>query len=267
MTGAALGRIEIEIDGDGPPVVFLHGIGATSSSFQPLLASLAGFRCIRPDFPGAGRSPRPGVPVTVESLCENALDLVKTIAGGPAHVVAHSMGTLVAQHLAVAAPEWVESLTLFGPIVEPQEAARERLRARAALARRGGMIAVADAVAAAGLSSATKAENPAAVAFVRESHLRQDPDGFADWCEALAEAKGADVRLLSRPTLIVTGDEDPIAPPGVAQGLADRIKGAKFRALSRCGHWTPIEQPKECARLASEHIRAWRQGGTSARPN
>ena len=66
MSAASLGRTEIEIDGEGPPVVFLHGLGATSSCFQPLLSSLRGFRCIRPDFPGAGRSPRPYVPVTIE---------------------------------------------------------------------------------------------------------------------------------------------------------------------------------------------------------
>ena len=86
--------------------------------------------------------------------------------------------------------------------------------------------------------------------------LRQDPEGFAQSCEALASAKGADLRLLNCPTLVVTGEEDPIAPPGAAQGLAERIKGAKLKTLPRCGHWTPIEQPKECARLASEHIRA-----------
>jgi pimeloyl-ACP methyl ester carboxylesterase len=256
MSGAALGRVEIEIDGEGPPIVFLHGLGATSSSFQPLLPALRGFRCIRPDFPGAGRSPRPYVPVTIDFLCGTALDVVKSVAGAPAHIVAHSLGTLVAQHLAVSASEWVASLTLFGPIDEPGDAARERMRDRAALARRSGMIAIADPVAAAGLSSSTRADNPAAEAFVRESHLRQDPEGFAESCEALALAKGADLRLLSCPTLVVTGEDDPIAPSGVAQGLADKIKGAKLRTLPRCGHWTPIEHPKECARLASEHIRA-----------
>jgi 3-oxoadipate enol-lactonase len=256
MSGASLGKIELEIDGDGPPIVFLHGLGATSSSFQPLLSALHGFRCIRPDLPGAGRSARSYVPVTIEFLCETTRDIVKGIAGAPAHIVAHSMGTLVAQQFAVAASEWVASLTLFGPIGEPGEAARERLRDRAALARRSGMIAIADPVAAAGLASSTKADNPAVEAFVRESHLRQDPEGFAESCEALASARGADLRLINCPTLIVTGEEDPIAPPGAAQGLAERIKGARLKTLPRCGHWTQVEQPKECARLASEHIRA-----------
>ena len=143
------------------------------------------------------------MPVTIDFLCETALDVVKSLAGAPAHVVAHSMGTLVAQHLAVAASEWVASLTLFGPVGEPGEAARERLRDRAALARASGMVAIADPVAAAGLSSSTKADNPVAEAFVRESHLRQDAEGFAESCEALASAKGADLRLIRCPTLIV----------------------------------------------------------------
>jgi 3-oxoadipate enol-lactonase len=118
------------------------------------------------------------------------------------------------------------------------------------------MIAVADAIAGAGLSTATKSANPVALAYVRESHLRQDAEGFAQSCEALAAARGADLRHMRRPTLLVTGEDDPIAPPTAAQALADTTKGAKVRVLAHCGHWTPLEQPKECARLASDHIRA-----------
>jgi pimeloyl-ACP methyl ester carboxylesterase len=256
MSGAALGRIALEIDGEGPPIVFLHGLGATSSAFQPLLDSLHGFRCIRPDLPGSGRSERPLVSLSMDALVRSALDIIRMVAGAPAHLVAHSMGTLVAQHAAVAAPEMVLSLTLFGPIGEPTEAARARLRERARLVRQDGTIAVADAIAAAGLSTSTKLANPVAFAYVRESHLRQDGEGFAQSCEALAAAKGADLRALKCAALLVTGEDDPVAPPGAAQALADQIRGAKLRVLARCGHWTPLEQPTECARLASEHIQA-----------
>jgi pimeloyl-ACP methyl ester carboxylesterase len=256
MSGASLGRIALEIDGEGPPIVFLHGLGATSSAFQPLLDSLHGFRCIRPDLPGSGRSERPLVSLSMDALVRSALDIIRMVAGAPAHLVAHSMGALIAQHAAVAAPETVLSLTLLGPIGEPTEAARERLRERARLVRQDGMIAVADAIAAAGLSAAAKLANPVAFAYVRESHLRQDGEGFAQSCEALAAAEGADLRALKCPTLIVTGEDDPVAPPAAAQGLADKIRGAKLRVLARCGHWTPLEQPTECARLASGHIQA-----------
>jgi pimeloyl-ACP methyl ester carboxylesterase len=256
VTGVQVGSMQLEVDGDGPPVVFIHGLGATSSSFQPLLPSLGGFRCIRPDLPGSGRSPRPHEQLSIVGFAGAIVEVLKAVAGAPAHIVAHSMGTLVAQHVAVSAPELTASLTLFGPIGEPAEASRERLRDRARLVRQGGMIEIADAVAAAGLSSATKESAPTVFAFVRELHLRQDPDGFARSCEALAAGKAADTRAIRCPTLLVTGEDDGVATPTAAQQLADRIKGARLKVLARCGHWTPLEQPRECARLASDHIRA-----------
>jgi len=257
MSGAALGKIQLEIDGEGLPVLFLHGLGASSSSFQPLLDSFSGFRCIRPDLPGAGRSSVPFAKITMDSLVEAVRDVLRTVAGAPAHLVAHSMGAAVALRVAAAAPEEVLSLTLFGPIGTPGETARERLRDRARLVRRDGMIAIADAVAAAGLSTTTKSTNPIVLAYVRESHLRQDPEGFAQSCEALAGAEGVDLRRLRPPALLVTGEDDPIAPPTAVQALADAIRSAKVRVLARCGHWTPLEEPQQCARMASDHIRAF----------
>ncbi len=256
MTAAAVGPVQIEVDGEGPPVVFVHGLGGTSNTFSAMLESFAGFRCIRLDLPGSGRSPRPYEALTIEAMAAAVINVIKVVAGAPAHLVAHSMGTLVAQHVAAGAPESVRSLALFGPIVEPAEAARRRLRERAEIARRQGMVAVADAVAAAGLSSSTRASSPVTVAFVRESHMRQDVEGFAQSCEALADAKGADLRLIGCPLLVATGDEDAIAPPSVAQGLTDKLKGARIKVFDRCGHWTPLERPKECGKLAADFARA-----------
>lgn len=256
MIDVAVGSMRVEIAGEGGPVVFIHGLGATSSSFEPLLSDFSGFRCLRPDLPGSGRSPRPHERVTIAGLADAVIRLLKAAVGGPAHLVAHSMGTLIAQHVAALAPDSVASLTLFGPIGEPADAARERLRDRARLVRADGMIAVADTVAAAGLSSATKEKNPLAFAFVRELHLRQEVEGFAQSCEALAAAKAANHRAIGQPTTLVTGEDDAVAPPTAAQALADRIKGARLKVLPRCGHWTPLEAPRDCARLALDNIRA-----------
>jgi 3-oxoadipate enol-lactonase len=256
MTGAAMGSLELEVEGEGAPVVFVHGLGGDSNTFQPMLENFAGFRCIRPDLPGSGRSPRPYETLTIETMAAAILDVVKTIAGAPAHLVAHSMGTLVAQHVAAQAPEWVRSLALFGPIIEPADAARRRLAERAGIVRRDGMVAIADAVAGAGLSSSTRASSPLAFAFVRESHMRQDREGFAQSCEALAGAAGADLRLIRAPALVATGDEDAVAPPTAAHALAEKLKGARVKIFDRCGHWTPLERPRECGKLAADFTRA-----------
>jgi 3-oxoadipate enol-lactonase len=255
MTCVQVAGMTIDSDGEGPPIVMLHGLGGTSNSFQAMMPSLAGFRVVRPDLPGAGRSPTPRQKITIEFLLEALDNATAHLGVGRAHIAGHSFGTLIAQHIAARHPERVASLTLFGPILEPQQSARERLRERAATARHEGMSAVADQLIGSALATATAYENPVAVAFVRESHMRQDVEGFARSCEALGEAERAEHRFISCPALIVTGEEDAVAPASVARELADKIAGAKVVIVNRCGHWTPVEKSRECGRLLSEFVR------------
>ena len=74
--------------------------------------------------------------------------------------------------------------------------------------------------------------------------MRQNPEGYALACEALAKATAADARLISAPTLLVTGDADAVNPPGIARDLADRIAGARLSLVDRGGHWLTIERPE-----------------------
>jgi pimeloyl-ACP methyl ester carboxylesterase len=256
VTSIAIGRIMTEVDGEGESILFVHGLGASSNSFQALLGSLGGFRCIRPDLPGSARSSLSVETLSIGMFVDAVCHVAKTLGAVPVHLVGHSMGTLVCQHIAARLPEAVRSMTLFGPILEPPEAARQRLKDRAQSARQDGMASIADAVTAVAISSASKATNALAVPFVRESHMRQDPEGFAQSCEALAEARAADLRLVRCPTLLVTGEEDSVGPPGMAQMIADRVRGARVKILERCGHWTPVERPADCARLLSEFVRS-----------
>ena len=163
MSGAAVGRIEIEIDGEGPPIVFLHGLGGDvelvpAAAVARSAAFAASGRICR-----APAARRALTPPSRSSVCaRQSLDVVE-VGRRRARACRRPLdGDAGRQHLAVAASEWVKSLTLFGPIGEPGEAARERLRDRARAARRSGMIAIADPVAAAGLSSSTRADNPVA---------------------------------------------------------------------------------------------------------
>jgi pimeloyl-ACP methyl ester carboxylesterase len=82
--------------------------------------------------------------------------------------------------------------------------------------------------------------------------MRQNPEGYARSCEALAAAEPADVRQIGCPTLLVTGDEDSVAPPSGARLLAERIDGARLSVLNRCGHWTTVERAAECTAALKE---------------
>lgn len=240
--------------GAGDAVVMIHGLGGTSNTFQPLMAALSGYRVIRPDMPGAGRSALPAEPLSISGHADAVLGLLRSLGIARAHFVGHSMGTLVCQHLAVTAPDRVASMVLFGALTEPTEAARTGLRARAGQARADGMAGIADQICAATLAPGSRDGNPAAVAFVRESILRQPQEGYARNCEALAAAGAADWSKIAAPVLLVTGDADPVAPVSMAQVLADRIAGASLSVLDRCGHWVTLEAPQASARKMAEFL-------------
>jgi 3-oxoadipate enol-lactonase len=245
-------RVAVEVGGEGEPVLMIHGLGGTSNVWTPLLPALARYRTLRPDLPGSGRSARVEGPLTIARFVDAMQRVCRDAGVERAHVVAHSMGTIVAFHLAVLAPALVRSLALFGPLAGPADPARAAMRGRAEAARRGGvagMQALAETLLVAATATETRARRPLAVALVRELVMRQCPDGYARTCEALADAEAADVARIACPTLLVTGDEDAVAPAQSVRHLGARITGSRVEVLARCGHWTTVEKPEACAEL------------------
>jgi 3-oxoadipate enol-lactonase len=245
-------RLAIEVDGEGEPVVMIHGLGGTTNTFTPLLSAFARYKCVRFDLPGSGRSNRVEGALSLEKFLEATKQAFATAKIEKAHVVAHSMGTIVAQHLAATEPSVVKSLALFGPLLAPPEPARANIRARAAKARQEGMRGIADALVQGATSSETKQRRHAAVAFVRESLMAQDPEGYARSCEALAEMQSADTSRIVCPTLLVTGDEDAVSPPQSVRMMVQKIAGSRVEVVRGCGHWTPVEKPDECIALLKQ---------------
>ena len=173
-------RLAVEEDGEGDAVLCLHGLGGDSNTWTPLMPALAGHRVIRPDLPGSGRSGSAGGTLSIEKLAEAALQVCARLDISRAHVLGHSMGTIVAQHLAATQPHLVRSLALFGPLLAPNDTARANIRARGEKARAEGVRGMHDialALVGAATSADTRQRQPVAVAFVRESLMRQEPDG------------------------------------------------------------------------------------------
>lgn len=255
MTTQWVERMAVEIAGEGDAVVMLHGLGGTSNTWTPQMGLLSRMRAIRPDLPGAGRSPLPAS-LSIESMAETVLRMLQALGVEQCVLAGHSMGTIVCQRIALMEPRRVRALALCGPLLAPADQGREGLRARAKKARTEGMDGIADAIVQASTSSHSKQDNLAAVAFVRESILRQPPEGYAANCEALADTTPADVSRIACPTLLVTGEDDVVAPPSVARGMGERIKGSRVHVLPRCGHWTTLEAAAEVNRLFKEFLSA-----------
>ena len=245
-------KVAVEDDGEGDVVVCVHGLGGTSNTWTPLMGALARYRVVRMDLPGSGRSHAAQSGALSIARWVDAMEAICARLGiARGHWLGHSMGTIVCQHLAVAQPKLVRSLALFGPLMAPGEPARAAIRTRGAKARDegvAGMHEISLALVQAATSAETRQRAPLATAFVRESLMRQDPLGYARSCEALAEAQPAAVDRIEVPTLLVTGDEDGVAPPQAVRAMAERMPRARVTVLNRCGHWTPVERPDDCMR-------------------
>jgi pimeloyl-ACP methyl ester carboxylesterase len=257
-------RVVVEDEGEGDAVFCVHGLGGTSNTFTPLMPVLQRHRVIRIDLPGSGRSQSAEGPLSIERFADVVQTVCARLNVARTHFVGHSMGNIVCFQLATAAPRLVRSLALFGPLIAPPDAARTAIRARADKARSGGaapMHEITLALLSGAVSADTRSRLPLAVAFVRESLMRQGGEAYARTCEALANTAAAPVERIEAPVLLVTGDEDSVAPPQAVRALAEKLHNARSTrvvVLPRCGHWTPIERPEECQRELRDFLASQR---------
>lgn len=263
MTIIWIDRMAVDSRGEGNAIVFVHGLGGSMNFWTPLLPALARYRSVRIELPGAARSHKAyamsdsspdGGRLSIASQAKAVIRVCEALGLTRVHLAGHSLGTLIAQHVAVNAPSLVRSLSLFGALAEPPQAMRDNMRQRAAVAREQGMFDIAEAIADFALSPSTRESQPVTVAYVRDSIAAQDAEGFARNCIALAEAEAARAELIHCPVLMVNGDEDMVTPLSGARALAAKLGNARVEALSRCGHWPTLERTTECQRLLRDFL-------------
>ena len=132
-------RMAVDVRGEGDAVVFVHGLGGSLNAWTPLLPAMTRWRCVRLELPGAARSskayalgestPHRGR-ISTSTHADAVRRVCEALGIARAHLVAHSFGTLVAQHVAAEAPALVRSLALFGALAEPPQGMRDAMQAR-----------------------------------------------------------------------------------------------------------------------------------------
>ena len=102
-----------EWHGSGPPLLLLAGLGAKGTSFHPFLDVAADrYRVLTPDLRGSGRA-GPLVPgTTLRDMAADVAELLEALDLGPLPVVGRSMGGMIAQELALLAPEQIDVMVL-----------------------------------------------------------------------------------------------------------------------------------------------------------
>lgn len=110
--------LEVRVDGpdDATPLLCLHGVTASAEEFGWLADRLAGeYRVVRPSFRGHGGSGRPDGPYLGPDYVADAVAVLEQVVDGPALLLGHSLGGVVALAVAQQRPDLVRALLVIDP--------------------------------------------------------------------------------------------------------------------------------------------------------
>jgi len=237
--------IHHEVEGDGPTIVFVHGLGATSNVWHAQRTTLSKYyRVIVYDRTGSGRSQKARDGYSINAWADELAGLLDHLAVESAVVVGHSLGSMVAQRFAGKYANRTKALILAGGEAELPPAAKNLLTERARAIEADGLFPVVGAWLMGVLSAATREANPALTGLLREMFLANDPKTYALHALALrdGEVRG-DHANIHCPTLLTVGDQDPVTPLSWQRQIAASIADSRIRVIPNTAHMTMLESP------------------------
>jgi 3-oxoadipate enol-lactonase len=257
-------QLYYEVQGDGPPLLLLAGLGYDHWFWHKMVPGLAGqFRVIVMDNRGIGRSDKPDGPYTAQLLAADAAALLNELGVAKTAVLGHSMGGFIAQSLALDYPHLVSHLILAatnfgGPRHVPVTA-----EALAILMDTGGdpVERVRRGVAvscAPGFEQRQPGLLAELVAYRQQNPLQPGPyqAQLAIGLALMSDAAAFESRLpqVTAPTLILFGEHDKVVPPANAGLLARQIPHSRVVLLPDAGHFFPLETPEATVTAVADFI-------------
>lgn len=237
-------RLRYELSGfDGAPVVLLsNALGTNLHLWDDQAEALEQrYRVLRYDGRGHGESEAPADGYSIEALAADAAGLLDALGVERAHVCGLSLGGMVAQALALARPERVQSLILCATAAHMPP--RELWEQRIATVEQGGMSGVVDAVVERWFTAGFRERAPQAVARVRAMILATPAQGYAGCCRAIRDMDlRAAIGQITAPTRIIVGDKDPATPVASAEAIHERIAGSTMTVIEDAAHLCNVEQ-------------------------
>lgn len=240
-------KLRIRQQGDGAPVLFLHGAGG--ANWTRLHDALSvDHRVIAPEHPGFGRSDIPDWMMGMNDLAYFYLDALEALGFDEVHLVGHSIGGWLAAEIAIRSTRRIRSLTLMAPagvaapeapfpdifLWTPEESAANNYYDQS----------LAQARLAAPVDMDVFLQNRAGAARLAWSPRLENPQ-LAHW-----------LHRIDVPTLLVWGREDKVIPYACHAPYMQAIEQAELVAIDRCGHALHTEAAEEASARMSAFFRS-----------
>jgi YbgC/YbaW family acyl-CoA thioester hydrolase len=251
-------NLAVEVHGDGPAVLFVHGFPLDRTMWRAQIESLKGCRRIAPDLRGMGQSDAPDLGYSMNIYATDLAGLLDALDIENVVLCGLSMGGYIAFEFLRHWRSRVRGLVLVDTRAGADSAEARRGRdTSAASARDGGPAAIAEMMLPKLLAPSTLAEQPDIVERVRQMILRTPVAGIIGALAAMRDRPDSESllpTLADIPTLIVVGEADTITPPEQAEAMARAVPGAQLAVIRGAGHLSPLERPDEVSRRLAEFV-------------
>ena len=247
MTGKIGGlQINYRIQGEGTPLLILHGWGGSLESWKPVQEILsAGYKVVCPDLPGFGKSEAPLEPWDVSDYEKWTLEFLNYLKIRKCHLLAHSFGGRVAVKLSADRPGKISKLILCSPAGVMDSGLKKKTIELAVCAGKRIPLGFFKKTARKILHFLLrKKDYVKAQGVMRETFkkvVEEDLSGYLD-------------RIKSK-TLIVWGRKDKMVPVKQAYFFHERIENSELEILKKRGHSPHLEEPEELVNLLLKFLK------------
>ncbi|MBM7809034.1 pimeloyl-ACP methyl ester carboxylesterase [Geodermatophilus bullaregiensis] len=255
--------LNYETSGEGDPLLLVMGTSGSIPLWGEVVPRLSErYRVIAFDNRGLGGSERGEGPISVASLAEDASALLHALDVPRAHVMGWSLGSAIAQELALSHPEQVASTVMYATWGRCDGFQRAVL---AALRLPYAVRDVEAALTVAGIAFSPQLLDHPDFAELLAPLLPAFPQDEAQmqvtteqWDADLAHDTLDRLGDITAPTLVVVGEQDLLTPPWQAKAVAEGVPGARFELVTGPGssHGMHLERPEDLVRIVTDFLSA-----------
>jgi len=249
-----------EVHGEGEPLLLIAGLSEDLTSWIFQIPEFSKkYRVIVFDNRGVGRTDVPDIPYSTEMMADDSAGLLNALGIEKAHILGHSMGSWIAQELALKYPQLIRSLILVSAGTQETHMGKHLIDTWARMAREGVNREIYVRELLLWVFTDKFFENTEmvqmAVDTLMTSPYPQPAHGLIRQVGACLEHNTKDrIGNITAPTLVLTGKEDILAPVRMSEELAAGIAGAELAVLEGAGHGLYYEVADKFNRAVLEFL-------------
>lgn len=242
-------NIYYEVYGEGSPLLLVPGLGGTGNYWDPQIPTFSKhFKVIVHDHRGTGQSTRSDIAYSVEQMTADLLGLMDWLSIERAHLLGHSTGGAIGQHLAISQPNRLLSLVIYASWTKCDAFMRRIFETRKTLLETAGAVAYIKATPIFLFPDWWINKNAAALQAADDRLLLDFPHVSiaASRCDAVMNFDCvAQLGRIRTPTLVFCAEDDFLTPSYFSRQLAQLIPGAELQIIASGGHACSQTMPKE----------------------